>query len=172
MHLLPIDNRDQIDLASGWLSEKRNYQWLDFGNGIQALNPVTLALMIQKENQILRIFTCDEYDSPIGMIGLTNIKWDFRTATIWGLIGEKQYSLKGYASRATSAMLTCAFRDLKLNAVDAWAVSCNHASLRIMKQMKFRLIGVQRQCHIIEDRVYDRILFDMLASEHRRLDDE
>lgn len=166
MKLVPLDNAGLIRTVSGWLSDERNYRWLDFGNGMQALDPVVLAFMAQKDNHLFRVFTSDESDEPIGVVGLTNIKRDFRTATIWIVLGEKRYSLKGFARSAASRLLTHAFEEMRLNAVDAWAVSCNYASLKMIRELNFRPVGVQRQCHIMKDRVYDRILFDLLAEEH------
>ena len=67
-------------------------------------------------------------------------------------------------------MLTLGFTELGLHAVNAWAVECNHASVRIIERLNFRPMGRQRQCHVIEDRVYDRLWFDLLASEHKEME--
>jgi RimJ/RimL family protein N-acetyltransferase len=37
------------------------------------------------------------------------------------------------------------------------------------KRLKFRQIGRQRQSHYINGRVYDRLWFDLLASEHEEI---
>jgi len=66
--------------------------------------------------------------------------------------------------------MTLAFRELGLRAVNTWLVDGN-PSLRIIKRLGFRGIGRQRQCHYIDGRPRDRLLFDLLASEHRELDD-
>jgi RimJ/RimL family protein N-acetyltransferase len=61
------------------------------------------------------------------------------------------------------------FRDLGLHTVNTWVVEHN-PSLRIIERLGFRLIGRQRQSHCIDGRAYDRLLFDLLASEHRETD--
>jgi RimJ/RimL family protein N-acetyltransferase len=47
----------------------------------------------------------------------------------------------------------------------------HNPSLRTIERLGFRFIGRQRQCHYIDGRLYDRLLFDLLASEHRELDE-
>jgi RimJ/RimL family protein N-acetyltransferase len=74
-------------------------------------------------------------------------------------------------SLASSRLLTFAFRDLGLRAVNTWIVE-NNPSLRSLERLNFRFIGRQRQCHTIDGRPYDRLLFDLLAAEHRELDEE
>lgn len=167
MQLKPIDSPELIKLVSGWLGEKSNYQWLDFGNGIQILTPVTLKFMIQKDHHLLRVFTADEEDVPIGVVGLSNVDRQFKTAMPWVVLGDKRYSGKGYPVRACSKIMTVGFTDVGLRAVHAWAVEHNVASLRIIQRLHFRLIGRQRHCHYIDGQPYDRLLFDLLASEHK-----
>jgi RimJ/RimL family protein N-acetyltransferase len=67
--------------------------------------------------------------------------------------------------------MTLAFRDLGLHSVNTWSVDLN-PSLRTIERLGFRFIGRQRQCHFIDGRLYDRLLFDLLASEHRELDEK
>ena len=171
MQLKPITTPELIELAAGWLAERGNHQWLDFGNGVQSLSPISLKIMAQKDAHVLRAFTSDDEGLPIGVVGLSNVDRNFKTATIWIVLGEKQYSFKGYPLRASSKMLTLGFRELGLHVVNAWAVECNHASVRIIKRLNFRPIGIQRQCHYIDGRPYDRLLFDILASEHKEMED-
>lgn len=166
MRLIPIATPEQVTLVAGWLADRRNYEWLDFGAGVRSLSAASLKFMVQKDLHALRLFTCDVDDMPIGVVGLSNIDRAFKTATIWIALGEKRFSAKGYALRAGAAMLDYAFGELGLGAVNAWAVDCNHASLQLMRRLKFQPIGRQRQCHRIDEHVYDRLWFDLLASEH------
>lgn len=171
MELIPINSPDLLDLAASWLSEKNNYQWLDFGNGVQSLSPVSLMIMAQKDTHVLRIFTADNEPMPIGVVGLSNVDRHFKTAALWIVLGEQRYSFKGYPMRAASKMLTLAFEEIGLHVVQAWAVESNHASIRIITRLNFRPIGRQRQCHYIDGRPYDRLWFDLLAYEHKEVHD-
>lgn len=168
MTLLPLYSPEILTSVSGWLSQRENYQWLDFGNGRQAVTPALLKIMSQRETHFMRVYTADRDDTIVGVVGLNNVDRNFGTATLWGVSGDKSFRNRGYASVAASKLLTLAFRDLGLRSVNTWTVDCN-PSARSVERIGFRFIGRQRQCHCIDGRVYDRLLFDLLASEHREL---
>jgi ribosomal-protein-alanine N-acetyltransferase len=168
--LLPLDSPGCFELAAGWLARKENYQWLDFGNASQPVSPALLKILAQRETHFLRLYTADHDDVPIGICGLNNVSRHVNTATFWGAAGEKSFRSRGYGTLAGSKFLTRGFRDLGLHAINTWVVEHN-PSLRIMERLGFRFVGRLRQCHHIDGRPYDRLLFDLLASEHRELDD-
>ncbi|HEY1771786.1 MAG TPA: GNAT family protein [Gammaproteobacteria bacterium] len=167
MDLIPLDRDRLIDLAAGWLAEKRNHQWLNFGEGSQLIGPAALRLMSRDKAHILRGFTADEDGSPIGLVALSSVNQDFRSALLWALLGDRRYAAKGYVFRATKAMLTLGFNSFGLECVNAWAVECNHASLRILKKLNFKPIGRERSCHYIDGRPFDRLLFELQSADHR-----
>jgi RimJ/RimL family protein N-acetyltransferase len=171
MKLLPLDTPEYLELAAGWLARRENYQWLDFGNGRQIVTPALLKIMAQRETHFMRVYTWGRDDAAFGIVGLNSVDRSSGTATLWAVAGEKSFSNRGYVSLATSKFLTLAFRDLGLRAINTWIVDCN-PSLRSLQRLNFRFIGRQRQCHIIDGRPHDRLLFDLLAAEHRELDEE
>ena len=170
MKLYPLDTPELLELVASWLAQKQNYQWLDFGNGRQIVTPALLKIMAQRETHFLRAYTSDRDDTPIGIVGLNSVDRTFKTATFWGVSGEKSFRNRGYSTSAGSKFLTLAFRDLGLHAINTWSVDHN-PSLRTIERLGFRFIGRQRQCHYIDGRFYDRLMFDLLASEHRELED-
>ena len=171
MKLLPLATPEILELVAGWLAQKQNYQWLDFGNGRQVVTPALLKVMAQRETHFLRAYTWDRDDSPIGIVGLNSVDRVSKTATLWAVAGEKSFSNRGYVSLASSKLLTLAFRDFGLHVVNTWIVDRN-PSVRSLERLNFRFVGRQRQCHYIDGRPYDRLLFDLLATEHRELDEE
>jgi len=48
----------------------------------------------------------------------------------------------------------------------------HNPSVEIGHRLQLHLIGRQRQCHYLDGRTYDRLWFDILASEHQELDEE
>jgi RimJ/RimL family protein N-acetyltransferase len=170
MKLLPLDTPDILQLVAGWLARKDNYQWLDFGNGRQIVTSALLKIMVQRETHFLRVYTSSRDGIPIGICGLNSVDRTFNSATFWGASGDKSIRNWGYGTLAGSKFLTLAFRDLGLHAINTWVVEHN-PSRRIIERLGFRLIGRLRQCHYIDGRPYDRLLFDLLASEHRELDE-
>jgi RimJ/RimL family protein N-acetyltransferase len=167
MKLLPLDSPELIQLVAGWLGKYENSKWLDFGNGVQMVNPVTLKIMTQRDIHVFRVHTGDDGDVPVGVVGLTNVDRTFKTATLWAVLGNKRYG--GCTTQAASKMLTLGFTELGLQAVNAWTVETNNAGRRGLERLGFRYIGRQRQCHYIDGRPYDRLLFDLLATEHQEI---
>jgi RimJ/RimL family protein N-acetyltransferase len=171
MKLLPLDTPEILELVAGWLGRKENYQWLDFGNGKQLVTAALLKVMAQRETHFMRVYTGGDDDTPIGIVGLNSVDRSSGTATLWAVAGDKSFSNRGYVSLATSKFLTVAFQDLGLQAINTWIVDCN-PSLRSLRRLNFRSVGRLRQCHLIDGRLHDRLLFDLLAPEHRELDEE
>jgi RimJ/RimL family protein N-acetyltransferase len=165
MKLLPLDTPERIELVAGWLGKPENYKWLDFGNGVQRVTPITLKIMSQRDLHVFRIYTAGDEDAPAGVVGLTNVDRNFKTASLWAVLGSKRYG--GHTTEACHHMLTLAFTELGLEAVNAWTVETNIPAQRVLEALHFRHIGRQRQCHYIDGRPLDRLLFDLLATEHR-----
>jgi len=169
MTLRPFGSAADFELAAAWLQRKDNYQWLDFGSTRQGVTPTLLRIMVQRETNLIRMYTSHADDTPIGIVALNNVDRNMRTATLWGVAGDKSFRRRGCAQLAASRLLTLAFRDLRLHTVNTWAVAHN-VSLRAIERLGFRFVGRQRQCHFMDGRAYDRLLFDLLASEHREID--
>jgi RimJ/RimL family protein N-acetyltransferase len=168
--LAPLDSPELIQTAARWLGHKDNYQWLQFGDGRHVLTPALLKIMTQKDTNVLRVYT-SESGAPLGIVGLDEVNRHFKTARIWVVAGEKSRCGRGYATDAVSRMLTLAFRELGLEAVNTWVVEHN-PSLRVAEHIGFRFIGRQRKCHWMDGVAYDRLWFDLLASEHKDIADD
>jgi RimJ/RimL family protein N-acetyltransferase len=167
--LISIDTPELLQLVAGWLAQKENYQWLDAGDGRQLRSPEWLKVATQRGTHVLRLFTSDVDDAPIGVVGLGSINRIFKTAAIWVVLGDKRYARQGYATRAFARMLTLGFAQLGLHAISTWTVEHN-PSIHVVLRNGFRPIGRQRQCHYIDGRACDRLLFDLLATEHHESD--
>lgn len=156
-----------LPVVEAWLADEANSRWLDFGAGVQRLGSGALKIMAQREVHCLRVFWADGASEPSGLVALGNIARRFRTATVWYVLGDKRQAGRGHTTRAVGCLLDVAFGPLALEAVNAWAVESNTASIRVLTANGFRPIGRQRRCHVIDGRVADRLLFDRLASEPR-----
>lgn len=170
MKLVPPDRAELLTRAIDWLAEKENYQWLDFGDGRQLVTSEWLKIAVQRGTIVLRLFTDDGNDRPIGIVGLSNINQHFKSATLWVVLGDKLEAGRGYASRAVSKMLTLGFGDLGLCSINTWIVEHN-PSVRVAQRVRFRAAGRLRGSHYIDGRPYDRLLFDVIAAEHVELPD-
>jgi RimJ/RimL family protein N-acetyltransferase len=167
MKLVPLDSQERLQLVANWLADKDNNQWLDVAGG-RRLTPEWLKIAGQRGTDFFRIFTDDDTETPIGVVGLGNINPSAGTAQIWIVLGNKAYARRGFALRAFSRMLTLGFSELGLRAINTWCVENNH-SISMVYKTNFRPVGRQRQCHRIDGRTYDRLWFDILASEHKEI---
>ena len=168
MRLRPPGTAEDFGLAAGWLQQKENHQWLDFGNGRQRITPELLRIMAKRDTHFIRLYSIPEDERPVGIVALNNVDRNMRTATLWAVAGEKSFRHRGCAHAAASRLLTLAFGELGLHSVNTWTVEHN-PSQRGAVRLGFRFIGRQRQCHFIDGHAYDRLLFDLLAGEHREI---
>ena len=128
------------------------------------MTPEWLRIATQRGTLVLRVFESDDGE-PAGAVGLGSINPHFKSATFWTVLGDKRLARHGYATRATSSMLTFGFDELGLHSINTWIVEHN-PSVGVARNVGFKPAGRQRQCHFIDGRAYDRLWFDILASEH------
>lgn len=168
VRLLALDD-GAIERVSNWLVQKENHQWLDFGRGLQALDRMTLKVMSQRDAHYLRVFTDESGSTTIGVVGLSDISVTFGTAVLWYVLGDKVFLGRGYTAQAVAKTIDVGFDELRLQSISAWTVDTNLASARILEKNGFKRIGVRRQCHWIDGRFHDRVLFDLVRDDPRSL---
>ena len=66
MELIPLDEERLIRRSALWLTERRNRQWLDFGDGAHDMGPGTLKAMARDDAHIIRAFTADDTGDYFG----------------------------------------------------------------------------------------------------------
>jgi RimJ/RimL family protein N-acetyltransferase len=151
-------------VAAAWTQAPENAKWLRFGPGISSLTAPALRVMSQRDLHRLRVFGPEDA-APAGLVALSDIDRDFGTATLWYVLGDKRLRGMGHTSRAVAALMEEAFRQLSLDAVTAWVVDGNVASIRVLERNGFRPAGRQRRCHRVDGLAKDRLLFDRLATD-------
>jgi len=157
---------EMVEKVAGWLAEPENYRWLDFGSGAKPLHPASLRVMLQRDIHCIRAVVDAEVGRPIGVVALSNITPEARSAVLWYVLGEKAYAGRGYLSGGVAAMLSVAFEQLRLNSVTAWCAATNGASRRILEKNGFQPMGRQRACHPLGDELDDRLWYDMLPHDY------
>lgn len=165
MNLRSLKDSD-VKTIIKWFQNEENYKWLDFGKGIQKLEEPTIKFMVQREIHAMRLFTPDDSEKPIGIVALSDINKKFKTAVLWYLLGDKEYSGKNYTTRAVTEILNYGFNKLKLQSIYAWAIDKNKASIKVLEKHNFKLIGKRRQCHYIDSESCDRLYYDLIVDEH------
>lgn len=168
MMLRPLLATADFELAASWLQREDDGEHVDLGNGYQRVTPTLLRFMAQRDTHFIRLYAMRGDGRPGGIAALSNLDRSMRTGTLWVVAGERSFRHGGWAQVAASRLLTLAFRELGLHSVNTWVVE-HSPCRRGVTRLGFRLIGRQRQCHFADGRSFDRLLFDLLASEHREI---
>ena len=53
------------------------------------MSPEWLKIAMQRGSYVIRVFTSDLDDLPIGVVGLSNVNPHFKTANIWVVLGDR-----------------------------------------------------------------------------------
>jgi ribosomal-protein-alanine N-acetyltransferase len=100
----------------------------------------------------------------VGTLGLYAINREDRRATL-GFDLLPQHWGKGYMTEACRALLDWAFKDLKLNRIQASAEPANTRSLAVMERLGFTREGVLRQLDYYKGAYHDDVMYSMLKEE-------
>lgn len=111
----------------------------------------------EREVNIVLVILVDE--KPIGTLGLHNIYWKDRRATMGYMIGEKEYWGKGYGTEAEMLSLHYAFNTLNLRKICASVLEFNTRSFRCLQKCGYVEEGRQKAHHFKNGRYWDDILF-------------
>ena len=111
MRLRPLETRD-VETVAAWMAEESNYKWLDFGAGHQVLHAATLAMMRQRDLHCLRLYDEQNDPAPLGIIAISNLAREFRSGTLWFILGDRRRQGRGATSAAVHLMLDLGFGEL------------------------------------------------------------
>ena len=106
-----------------------------------------------------------ETDRLIGSVGLNQIDFQHRSASLGMMIGEKSEWGKGYGTEATRLVVRYAFGELHLNRVQLHAYEYNLRGIRVYEKVGFRREGVLRQEHVYDGRFWDTVVMAILREE-------
>ncbi|MCX5905399.1 MAG: GNAT family protein [Proteobacteria bacterium] len=171
---MPVTIREithnDIKIIRPWLIDKDNAKWLDHFFDNDTLRDEQIALFFFFKYK--KIFLVLYKNIPVGIVGLNSIDHVNRSAELWSLLGERAYRKKGIIKSAQYQILKKAFYELHVHSITAWVVDGNVMKTGLEK-LNFKTIGRQRECHLIDGVLKDRILFDMVKEDfdeiHREL---
>ena len=106
-------------------------------------------------------------DILIGTIGLHDIDYINRKATLGIFIGDKQFRSKGYGIEAIKLILDFGFNYLNLNNIKLDLMEFNEGALKCYKKCGFKEYGRRRKSVYINGKYYDTICMDILSCEFK-----
>lgn len=105
-------------------------------------------------------------NSFIGRITYFDLNTRNRSVEI-GFLVAPEFRRKGYAYEAVRLLLKHLFEELALNKVMAQTGEYNQASIALLKKLGFKQDGRLRQHHEVDGKLYDDLLFSILAEEFK-----
>jgi len=120
------------------------------------------------EGMVLAIETI-EGSRHIGSIGLHQVHWEDRHATLGIVIGEKDCWGQGYGTDAIVTLLRFAFDEMNLHRVTLDVLTDNDRAIASYRKCGFVPEGTLRQAYYQEGRYRDLLTMGVLADEFRAL---
>ena len=158
------DSNDVNDIAA-WLAEPDINQWFDFGQGRQTLPVLAVQLMMQSGRHRLRVFGPTGHKLASGLVAVSDLTHVFGTGSFWVLRDRRRRACRDMTLLASTEILREAFETDRLNCITAWAVDCNVRARCLLERIGFRLIGLQRDCHVMHGSRFGRVLYDLLPAD-------
>ncbi len=166
VYLRPLTGEDAAAFVP-WVNDAEVTRTLAVGAA--AMNRRAEQTWIEKMNasgsDVLFGIVVQEPDQLIGSIGLNQIDFRHRSASLGMMIGEKSEWGKGYGTEATALVVHYAFKKLHLNRVQLHVYEYNLRGMRTYEKIGFRREGVLRQAHVYDGRFWDTVVMAILREE-------
>ncbi|HDR9483135.1 TPA: GNAT family N-acetyltransferase [Burkholderia aenigmatica] len=156
---------NDIDDIVAWLAQPTISRWFDFGLGRQALPALAVQAMVHSRQHRIRVFGSAGYPVSSGVVAVSDVTHRFATGSFWILRDRLRPACVNMAYNAATYLLHEAFVRDRLRCITAWAVDCNVPSQRLLARLGFRLIGLQRDCHLVDGTRVGRLLYDLLPED-------
>lgn len=153
---------DDVNDIAAWFAEPDVSRWFDFGQGRQTLPALAVQLMMRSGRHRLRVFGPTGQKVASGLVAVSDVTHPFGTGSFWVLRDSRRPACRDMTLLASTVILREAFETDRLHSITAWAVDCNVRSRRLLERIGFRLIGVQRDCHVMHGSRSGRVLYDLL----------
>ncbi|WP_241332044.1 GNAT family N-acetyltransferase [Burkholderia cenocepacia] len=155
---------DMCDIVD-WLARPAIAQWFDFGLGRQSPPILAVQAMTQSDRHRLRVFGVRGTDRPSGLVAISDVNHRFGLGSFWVLRDPTRAACANMTLAASRQVLREGFECDQLHCIGAWAAQRNIRSQRLLARLGFRLIGLQRVCHVIDGQRMGRLLYDLLPQD-------
>ncbi|WP_080289744.1 GNAT family N-acetyltransferase [Burkholderia cenocepacia] len=155
---------DMCDIVD-WLARPAIAQWFDFGLGRQSPPILAVQAMTQSDRHRLRVFGVHGTNRPSGLVAISDVTHRFGLGSFWVLRDPTRAACANITLAASRQVLREGFECDQLHCISAWAAQSNVRSQRLLTRLGFRLIGLQRNCHVIDGQRMGRLLYDLLPQD-------
>ena len=166
IYLRPLTRADAVAFVP-WVNDPEVTRTLAIGSRIMDVRAEEV--LIEKTNasahDVLFGIVVQRTEQLIGSIGLNQVDFRHRSASLGMMIGEKGVWGKGYGTEATRLVVQYAFGELHLNRVQLHVYEYNLRGIRVYEKVGFRREGVLRQEHGYDGRFWDTVVMAILREE-------
>ncbi|MGW5361717.1 GNAT family N-acetyltransferase [Actinopolymorpha pittospori] len=121
----------------------------------------------EKERAIHWAVTLKDEDRAIGLFGFNYWERFHRRAEI-GYDLALPFHGRGLATEAAAAMVRFGFEEMELNRIETETIADNHASVRLLRRLGFRLEGIRRGYSLEDDGTFHgSAIYALLREEYQ-----
>lgn len=149
-----------------WQNDPEVFHWMDYER------PFTLEDIRRSEERAAEEghpFIIELEGRPIGRIGLNNLRWRDRVASLYLFIGESSAWGHGYGLDAIFTLLGYAFDSLNLRMVELWTLADNERAVRLYKAAGFVEDARLRERSFQEGQHVDHLIMSVSREEFIRV---
>lgn len=106
-------------------------------------------------------------DKLIGTVGLEDLNWIEKSATLGIFIGDKDFRSNGYGTETINLLLDYGFNYLNLHSINLTLLSVNERAHKCYLKCGFKDVGKYRNKIYVNGKYYDELIMDILDSEFK-----
>lgn len=158
-------NIEDSEIFTEWLNDFETTDYLGRSGVLVTLEGERKYLEENSSPEAVFVIVTLDDNKMIGTVGLENINWINRTATLGVFIGDKKYRDKGYGTEAIRMILEYGFKYMNLHNIKLDLMGFNTRALKCYEKCGFKEIGRRREAEFLNGKYYDQISMDILSSE-------
>ena len=156
--------RSYVPYYTKWINDPEVTRWLKADPPFSVEMEEDWIEGVRQEGKMtFTILTKD--GKPIGNMGVEEICWKARRATLGIMIGEKDHWNKGFGSDAITTVLRYLFEELGMRRVQLFTDLDNLRAQKAYKKCGFREEGVMRQYRTKDGLPVDEMFLAILADD-------
>lgn len=163
LYLRGIEEGDLEGRYFDWLNDYEITKYMESGsfpNTVEKMQEYFRNVGRSGNNVLLAIIDM-ETDEHIGNVRLGPINWIHRTSFLGIMIGEKEFSGKGYGTEALKLVVDYAFNRLNLRKISADMNASNKASVRAYEKAGFKVEGRRKDELYVNGKYHDAIIMGL-----------
>ena len=166
IYLSPRSTED-AETFTEWMNDFETTDYTGRSGCIMSLEGEKKYLEERNNEEATFVIVTLDKDKLIGTIGLEDVNYINRTATLGIFIGDKNFRCNGYGTEAIRLLLDYGFNYMNLNNIKLDVMEFNERAIKCYEKCGFKEYGRRRKFSFINGKYYDRIEMDILSEEFK-----